>query len=97
MDAGALRRALAAANVTVLTSSAGTEVSREDPSWQNGAFTRALLDALHDPAADVDRIGLINTNALAHYVSGRARALTSRHQTPAMEVRFDTTVFAVGL
>jgi hypothetical protein len=38
----------------------------QDTSWQNGAFTQALLDALHDPMADVDKIGLVNTNALAH-------------------------------
>jgi uncharacterized caspase-like protein len=97
VDGSALRQALAAANVTVLTSSGSDEVSLEDPAWQHGAFTRALLDALVDPAADVDRIGLINANALAHYVVGRVVSLTGGKQKPSMEVRFDTTVFAVGL
>jgi len=46
-----------------------------------------LLGALHDPAADVDKDGLVNTNALAHYVSGRVAALTGGQQRPAMEVR----------
>jgi hypothetical protein len=97
VDATALRREIAAANVTVLTSSGGSEPSHEDEAWQHGAFTRAVLDALNDPAADVDRIGLINTNALAHYVARREAALTEGKQKPAMEVRFDTTLFAVGL
>jgi uncharacterized caspase-like protein len=97
VDAADLRRELAAANVTVLTSSGGREPSLEDEAWQHGAFTRALLDALNDPAADVDRIGLINANALAYYVARRVSSLTGGKQKPAMEVRFDTTVFAVGL
>jgi WD40 repeat protein len=97
VDAAALRHGLAAANVTVLTSSGQSEPSLEDDAWQHGAFTRALLDALNDPAADADRIGLINPNALAHYVARHVASLTGGKQTPDMEVRFDTTVFAVGL
>ena len=76
MDAAALRRELAAANVTVLTSSGGREPSLEDAAWQHGAFTRALLDALNDPTADADRVGLINANALAHYVARHVASLT---------------------
>ena len=97
VDAAELRHELAAANITVLTSSGGREDSLEDDAWQHGAFTRALLDALNDPAADADRIGLINPNALAHYVARHVASLTDGKQTPDMEVRFDTTVFAVGL
>jgi hypothetical protein len=97
VDAALLRRELAAANVTVLTSSGRSEVSLEDDAWQHGAFTRALLDALNDPAADTDHVGLINATALAHYVSRDVSSLTGGKQNPDMEVRFDTTVFAVGL
>jgi WD40 repeat protein len=97
VDAAALRQVLAAANITVLTSSGGREPSLEDEAWQHGAFTRALLDALNDPSADADRVGLINANALAHYVARHVASLTGGKQTPDMEVRFDTTVFAVGL
>jgi uncharacterized caspase-like protein len=97
VDAAVLRRELAAANVTVLTSSGRSEVSLEDDAWQHGAFTRALLDALNDPAADTDHVGLINASALAHYVARDVSSLTGGKQNPDMEVRFDTTVFAVGL
>jgi uncharacterized caspase-like protein len=97
MDASSLRAALAAVNVTVLTSSSGKEISREDPQWQHGVFTKVLLDAFNDPAADSDNDGLINTTGLAHYVFSRVSALTEGAQTPGMEVRFETTVFARSL
>ncbi len=97
VDAAELRHELAAANITVLTSSGGREDSLEDDAWQHGAFTRAPLDALNDPTADTDHVGLINANALAHYVARHVVSLTDGKQNPDMDVRFDTTVFAVGL
>jgi hypothetical protein len=78
-------------------SSGRSEVSLEDDAWQHSVFTCALLDALNDPTADTDQVGLINATALAHYVSRDVSSLTSGKQNPDMEVRFDTTVFAVGL
>jgi hypothetical protein len=96
MDATALRTGLAAANVTVLTSSRGDQKSREDAGWGHGAFTKALLDALNDPTADTNRTGLINATGLANYVAGHVASLTEGKQTPDMEVRFGSTVFAVG-
>jgi hypothetical protein len=60
-------------------------------------FSRVLLDAVNDPAADTDHVGLINATALAHYVARDVSSLTDGKQNPDMEVRFDTTVFAVGL
>jgi uncharacterized caspase-like protein len=66
MNQTLLRSALAAAKVTVLTSSSGDQQSKEDPLWQHGAFTKALLDAMTDPAADINRTGLINTTGLAN-------------------------------
>ncbi len=97
MDSTALRTALAAANVTVITSSTGSQVSREDPEWQHGAFTKALLDAFNDPAADIQRNSLISTNGLAAYVTTHVRSLTREAQTPGMEIRYDTTLFATGM
>jgi hypothetical protein len=61
-----------------------------------GAFTKALLDSFNDPAADTNRNGLISTTGLATYLNRRVPTLTDGKQTPGMEVRFDTTVFAVG-
>jgi uncharacterized caspase-like protein len=94
MDSRRLREGLAAQNVTVLTSCTGPEVSYENDAWQHGAFTKVLLDAFDDPAADPDNVGLIATNGLAHYVSSRVPALTEGAQTPGMAVRYDAAVFA---
>lgn len=91
----ALSTALAAANITVLTSSSASEKSREDSAWQNGAFTEAVLEAL-GPDADADHDGLISATELAAYVDRRVRNLTGGAQSPAMELRFDGTLFAVG-
>jgi WD40 repeat protein len=97
MDSTAVRAGLAAANITVLTSSNGSQVSREDPAWEHGAFTKELLDAFNDPAADINHNGLISTNGLAAYLSARVASLTGGAQTPGMEIRYDTTLFATGL
>ena len=93
----ALRVGLAAANVTVLTSSDAREVSREDPAWQHGAFTKGLLDAFNDPAADINRNGLISTNGLAAYLTAHVQSLTGGAQTPGIEIRYDRTLFATDL
>lgn len=83
--------------MTVLTSSSGSQVSREDAAWQHGAFTEALLDAFNDPAADINHNSLISTNGLAAYLSAHVPSLTGGAQTPGMEIRYDTTLFATGL
>jgi WD40 repeat protein len=94
MDSTALRTSLASANVSVLTSSSGPEVSYEDPKLEHGAFTKALLDAFDDPKADMNKNGLISTNGLAAYIANRVPMLTQDKQHPGMEVRYDTTLFA---
>jgi WD40 repeat protein len=95
MNATELYLGLAAANVMVLTSSAGNELSQERPEWQHGAFTKALLDALIH--ADTDYDGLIGQTDLADYVDNRVRLLTSEAQTPGFEVRSNYTLFAAQL
>lgn len=81
-------------NVSVLTSSTGSEVSFDKPELQHGAFTKALLDAFDDPIADINKNGLISTNGLAAYIANRVLMLTSDRQHPGMEVRYDATLFA---
>jgi uncharacterized caspase-like protein len=94
MDSTALRTALATANVSVLTSSTGAEVSFEEPELQHGAFTQALLDALHEPAADLNHNGLITPSGLASYVENHVPMLTGDKQHPGEELRYETTLFA---
>jgi hypothetical protein len=93
-SAARLSQALASVNISVLASSSASQASREDPTWQNGAFTEAVLEAL-DGAADGNRDGLLSGTELAEYVERRVRALTDGRQSPAMELRFGGTLFAV--
>lgn len=93
-SAARLSQALASVNISVLASSSASQASREDPAWQNGAFTEAVLEAL-DGAADSNRDGLLSGTELAEYVERRVRALTGGKQSPALELRFGGTLFAV--
>jgi hypothetical protein len=64
---------------------------------QHGAFTKAPLDAFNDPAADINHNGLIGPNGLSNYVTTRVESLTDGAQTPGIEIRYDSTVFAAGM
>jgi uncharacterized caspase-like protein len=64
---------------------------------QNGAFTEAVLEALGG-GADENNDGLLGATELARYVDRRVRALTRDAeipQSPAMEVRYDGSLFVV--
>ena len=101
VDASQLRTALAAANVTVLTSSSGKENSIEHEKWQNGAFTQVFLEALGQDA-DSDRNSVVSMTELTRYVTAGVPRLVhevdpERQQTPGVEMRFEHTIFAAGL
>jgi DNA-binding beta-propeller fold protein YncE len=91
-----LRFALTASNVTVLTSSRGIEVSREDPQWNNSAFTKAVLESL-GRAADKDNNGMISMSELTAYLSVRVPELTGGLQHVGIEQGFQRELFAAGL
>lgn len=96
VDATLLRSALAGTNISVLTSSNGTEPSREDARWSNGAFTEVLLEALGG-AADTNRDGLISVVELTDYLTTYVPRITDGRQTPGIEVRFQSSLFVAGL
>ncbi len=83
-------------NITVLTSSSAAELSREDPRWHNGAFTKIVLEALSS-RADASRNGLISISELTGYLTRHVPGLTNGAQHPGVEVRFDGDVFVAGL
>ena len=64
-------------------SSTGREVSQEDPSWGNGAFTKALIEGMR-AKADVSGKGVITTAGLDLWVSERVKDLTRGSQHPVM-------------
>ena len=94
-NADALRSIVSASNVTVLTSSTANEFSREDENWNNGAFTKVLLDALGKDA-DEDHDGLISMSELTHYVATHVSTLTEGHQHPGVEQRYVGELFIAG-
>ena len=66
----------------VFASSTGSQYSYEDPSWGNGAFTKALLEGLEGAAVYGNANGLITVKRLDLYLSDRVKELTGGKQTP---------------
>jgi hypothetical protein len=95
---GTTRRSLAAADVNAVVnelsaaengviafaSSTGREVSVERPEWQNGAFTKALVEALAEGRADLLRNGTITVSQLDAFVVNRVKELTGGLRHPVM-------------
>jgi uncharacterized caspase-like protein len=93
LDAGVLRDALNSNNIAVLTSSDKDELSREDPAWKHGAFTKAFLDALAGGADPFNR-GVISTGSLADAMKREVKELSG--QRFGMHVNFADDVFVTG-
>jgi Caspase domain len=94
-NADLLRSIIAASNVTVLTSSTTNEFSREDEKWNNGAFTKVLLDALGKDA-DENHDGLVSMSELTRYVATHVSGLTGDQQHPGVEQRYEGELFIAG-
>ena len=69
--------------IVVFTSSTGNELSQEKDEWNNGAFTKALVEGLRGAAAR-RRLPVIMISDLQGYVSRRVKELTSGNQRPMM-------------
>jgi uncharacterized caspase-like protein len=97
--ADVLKSALAASNVTVLTSSKADKLSREDEKWQHGVFTKVLLDALSGSADDIDtdHNGVITMAELTAYVERHLSQLTGGDQQLGLDQRFQGDIFVAGL
>ncbi|MGO8673131.1 MAG: caspase domain-containing protein, partial [Capsulimonadaceae bacterium] len=72
----------------VFAAATGNEPAYENPDWHNGAFTKALIEALDGQAAydhtrDYDRSGLVDFNMLAAYTYDRVTELTGDRQHPS--------------
>jgi uncharacterized caspase-like protein len=65
----------------VFASSTGSQKSLESSVWQNGAFTKALVEGLNGKA---DYKGKITITSLDLYVSDRVKELTDERQTPVV-------------
>ena len=67
----------------VLTAASGNQLSLESDEWDNGAFTKALVEGM-DGSAMKGPSGRITWLALALYASSRVDSLTQGAQTPVM-------------
>lgn len=65
----------------VFAASTGNQYSLEDAKWNNGAFTKALVEGLMG-RADYTGKGRITINMLDLYISERVKELTGGKQTP---------------
>lgn len=74
--------------VVVFAASLGRQVSQESPIWDNGAFTKALVEGLGLPGepgkADLLGTGTITVSTLGTYVMGRVKELTGGTQSPVL-------------
>jgi hypothetical protein len=69
--------------IVVFASSTGNQLSLERDEWNNGAFTKAVVEGMHGAAA---RPGLdtISVSDLQSYISQRVKELTYGNQRPVM-------------
>ena len=70
------------ANAIVLASSTGAELSMERDDWQQGAFTKALLEGLGGKADIMPKDGVVTIDELNLYVKERVKELTAGAQHP---------------
>jgi uncharacterized caspase-like protein len=69
--------------IVVFASSTGTQLSQEKDEWNNGAFTKALVEGLRGAAARPG-VPAISISDLESYVSRRVKELTAGNQRPVM-------------
>lgn len=73
--------ASAESGAVVFAASTGNQYSLEDAKWNNGAFTKALVEGFTG-RADYTGKGKITVNMLDLYLSERVKELTGGKQTP---------------
>lgn len=69
----------------VFAASTGRQYSLEKPEWQNGAFTKALVEGVKGKA-DNRHTGRVTFKMLDLYISERVKELTRGEQTPTTGV-----------
>lgn len=80
----------------VFAAATGNQVSREDPVWGNGAFTKALVEGLEGQAASPGT-GRITFLRLGEYIAERVEVLTQGQQTPTLTPSPNVPNFLVAL
>lgn len=63
--------------MAILASSQANEISYEDPSWKNGAFTEAIIRGLGNGESDVDKNNIITISELAKFLEKKVPELVT--------------------
>jgi len=66
----------------IMTATTDNSAAYEDPSWEHGAFTKALMDGLKYMQADFDKNDIVTIKELDFYITKRVKELTEGHQKP---------------
>ena len=82
--------------VVVFASSTGRQYSLEDPSWNNGAFTKALVEGMAGKA-DLLNQRSITIQTLGLYISQRVKELTKGQQAPTTIVPASISDFPIAI
>lgn len=80
--------------IVVLAASTGEQSSLENPSWGNGAFTKAVVEGLGGRASSRAEVTIA---ALMSYVSERVVQLTGGLQSPAFAIPSTIPNFPIAL
>jgi hypothetical protein len=82
--------------LVVFSSSTGRQFSLENASWNNGAFTKALVEGI-DGRADEQHSGRVTYKMLDLYVSERVKVLTQGNQSPVTQAPGGINDFPLAL
>jgi WD40 repeat protein len=80
----------------IFTSCTPSQLSYENDTWKNGAFTKALVEGMNG-SADYRNKHKISVKALDLYISDRVRELTTEKQTPTTIVPQSIPDFDIGV
>jgi WD40 repeat protein len=70
-----------ATGVLLYASASGRQYSYERAEWENGAFTKAIIEGLSG-MADIDKNGFVESDELDYYVRRRVTEMTKGQQVP---------------
>jgi len=82
--------------VVVFAASTGRQLSQESADWNNGAFTKAVVEGLTGKA-DVRNTGRVTIKGLDFYVADRVKELTHGQQTPVSIAPKGVTDFPISV
>jgi len=94
VDIGAMRKELEAAGsgTLVFAAASGRQGAQENEAWNNGAFTKSLLEALSGQA-DNRKTGRVTVSMLNAFITDRVKELTGGSQTPIFKNQDDLSDF----